>query len=140
MPAHGMTEQELQNEIEKENKQLSKFIKNNPYPSYDFIVNDLIQKNKEFDQFAEYGTPNHQWIKEIYENILNDEIIKDNGKAIFERGSLYTLQYNYETLMEVLYHLIRPNQNMTDELRIMIYTNFKFIVSKRWEGIGGWRH
>ena len=135
-----MTDEEYQKEVEKENRQIRMFIRKNPYPSYNFIIKELILKNKEFDQFSEYGEPNHECMKEIYENILNDEIIKDNGKAIYERGGFYTLQCNYHTLIDVLRHLIYQNEDMDDNQRMVVFSNFKFIVSKRWEGIGEWRH
>lgn len=136
----GMTDEEYQKEVEKENTQIRNFIRNNPYPSYKFIVNELILKNKDFDQFAEYGEPNHKWMKQIYENILNDDIIKEYGRAIYERGSFVTLQSNYNTLLDVVRHLIYQNEKMDDNERTVVFSNFKFIVSKRWEGIGEWRH
>ena len=62
MPMLGVSEKELKRGREK----LRKFVRNNPYRSYNFVANDLILKQeKDTDQFAEYGTPNHDWMKEI---------------------------------------------------------------------------
>lgn len=133
----GVSEAELKQDREK----FLKFIKNNPYPSYDFVSNELIlKKNRDFDQFAEYGTQNHEYMKEIYENIFDSKLIKKNGKAIFERGGMQTLHMNYETLLSVVSHLISHKKNMSHDDKILILYNIKDIVSSFWNGVGDWRH
>ena len=136
MPMIGTSQKEL----ERDRKKFNKFIKDNPFPSYDFIVNDIILKNKEYDQFAEYGTPNHEWMKEIYENIFDDDIVKNNGKSIYDRGTFCTMQSNFCTLLDVVNHLLNKHRNMTHDDRVLIYYNIKSIVSKEWSGVGEWRH
>ena len=70
MPMTGVTEKEL----EQDRKIILRFIKDNPYPSYkqvvDIIKNDKTMEEIYLDMIAEYGEQNHQWIKEIYENIM----------------------------------------------------------------------
>ena len=133
----GVSEAELKQDREK----FLKFIKNNPYPSYDFVSNELIlKKNRDFDQFAEYGTQNHEYMKEIYENIFDSKLIKKNGKAIFERGGMQTLHMNYETLLSVVSHLISHKKNMSHDDKILILYTIKDIVSSFWNGVGDWRH
>ena len=55
-----------------------KFVIENPYPKYEEVIK--IIKNEDHrmyvDMFAEYGKKNHKWMKEIYENILEKEIVK----------------------------------------------------------------
>ena len=136
MPMIGVSEKEL----DRDRKRFNKFIQDNTFPSYDFVVNDVILKNKEFDQFAEYGTPNHQWIKEIYENVFNDDVVKDNGKEIYERGSLWTMQCNYSTLLDVVNTLLNRHNNMKHDDKVLIFYNIKNIVSRGWHGIGEWKH
>ena len=46
------------------------------------------------DMFAEYGEQNHQWIKEMYENIMKEELVKQNGNSINERGGMTTMHCN----------------------------------------------
>ena len=136
MPMIGVSEKEL----ERDRGVLRKFVKNNPYPSYNFVANELILKQeKDFDQFSEYGTPNHNWIKEIYENLFDNEIVKRNGKHICERGDTKTLQHNYQTLLLVLNHLLDKQKRMSYDDKILIFLNFKKIVSSVWDGIGEWR-
>ena len=129
-------------ELTKDREKFLKFIKkNNPYPSYDFVSNDLIlKKNKDFDQFDEYGTQNHEYMKEIYENIFDEILIKNNGEAMFERGGMQTLHMNYETLLSVVSHLIIRRKNMSHDDKILILYNIKDIVSSFWNGVGYWRH
>ena len=55
------------------------FIKENPYPDYNFIEYDLLLKQKQsLEQYAEYGEINHDLMKEIYENIFDKDLIKKN--------------------------------------------------------------
>ena len=80
----GYTEDERQKDVKK----MKKFIENNPYPEYDKVI-DIIRKDKIFrkefmDMSSEYGTHNHQWMKEIYENIMDKEIVKQNGEFIYK--------------------------------------------------------
>ena len=55
-----------------------KFVIDNPYPKYEEVIK--IIKNEDHrmyvDMFAEYGKKNHKWMKEMYENILEKEIVK----------------------------------------------------------------
>ena len=127
-------------ELERDREKLRKFVRNNPYPSYNFVANELILKQeKNFDQFSEYGTPNHDWIKEIYENLFDDEIVKKNGQYIYERGDTKTLHHNHQTLLLVLNHLLDKQKSMSYDDKVLIFLNFKQIVSNRWDGIGRWR-
>ena len=127
-------------ELERDREKLRKFVRNNPYPSYNFVANELILKEeKDFDQFSEYGTPNHDWIKEIYENLFDEEIVKKNGRYIYERGGTRTLHHNHQTLLLVLNHLLNKQKSMSYDDKVLIFLNFKQIVSNRWDGIGRWR-
>ena len=78
---------------------------NNLYPSYEQVI-DIIKADRAIegiylDVFAEYGEQNHQWIKEIYENIMKEELVKQNGNSINERGGMTAMQFNYYTLISV---------------------------------------
>ena len=76
-------------DTDKAKKIVKKFIKNNPYPEYNDIVKMLTKNfnecresnDREFaihylNLFSEYGTPNDEWMKEIYENITDEKINK----------------------------------------------------------------
>ena len=80
----GVSEKEL----EQDRKIILGFIKDNPYPSYkqviEIIKNDKTMEDIYLDMSAEYGEQNHQWIKETYENIMKEELVKHNGNSINE--------------------------------------------------------
>ena len=77
-------------------------------------------------------------MKEIYENIFNDDIVKSNGRKNHERGSFWAMQCNYSTLLNVVNTLLN-RYDMKHDDRVLIFYNIKSIVSKEWDGIGEWR-
>ena len=140
MPMLGVTEKEL----EQDRKIILSFIKDNPYPSYkqviEIIKNDKTMKDIYPDMFAEYGEQNHQWIKEIYENIMKEELVKHNGNSINERGGMTTMHFNYYTLVSVLRYLIQQRAPMKDYDVNLIWYNIRNILSSSWNNIGDWKH
>ena len=120
-----------------------KFVFENPYPKYEEIIK--ITKNEDHrmyvDMFAEYVKDNHKWMKEIYENILEKEIVKKNGELINERGDKTAMVHNYYTILSVVNHFLRKAKHKMKEDDIMfIQYDFKDIISSYWDGIGDWRH
>ena len=140
MPMIGVTEKEL----EQDRKIILSFIKDNPYPSYkqviEIIKNDKTMEDICLDMFAEYGEQNHQWIKEIYENIMKEELVKHNGNSINERGGMTTMHFNYYTLISVLRYLIQQRAPMKDYDVNLIWYNIRNILSSSWNNIGDWKH
>ena len=55
-----------------------KCIVENPHPKYGDVIKEI--KNEDhrmyLDMFAENGKENHKWMKDINENILEQEIVK----------------------------------------------------------------
>ena len=92
------------------------------------------------DMSAEYGEQNHQWIKEIYENIMKEELVKHNGNSINERGGMTTMHFNYYTLISVLRYLIQQRAPMKDSGITLIWYNIRNILSSSWNNIGDWKH
>ena len=75
MPMIGVSEEELKRDRER----LMNFIKENPYPDYNFIEYDLLLKQKQsLEQYAEYGEINHDLMKEIYEIIFDKDLHQKN--------------------------------------------------------------
>ena len=74
-------------------------------------------------------------MKEIYEHIVDKDIVKRNGERIHHRGGKTALQQNYYTLLSVLKHLI-DQRNMDRDTLILVFYNIKPIVSEHWDGIG----
>ena len=134
----GYTEDERQKDI----KQMKKFIENNPYPEYDKVI-DIIRKEKMFrkefmDMSSEYGTHNHQWMKEKYENIMEKEIVKQNGEFILKRGSLFTMQMNYSTFIAIIKWFLQKS-NMNENEHFFIHYNMKDLLNSYWNGVREWR-
>ena len=104
---------------EKDVKKIKAFVKKNPYPSYDFITDLMLSKAKKYKNVgdmefkfhyllmnSEYGYSNHKYMKEIYENIDDIELIKKNGDEIDTIGGIQTMEYNAFAFVEVLVYLI----------------------------------
>ena len=134
----GVTEKEL----EQDRKIILSFIKDNPYPSYKQVIEIIktITEDIYLDMFGEYGEQSHQWIKEIYENIMKEELVKHNGNSISERGGMTAMQFNYYTLISVLRYLIQQRAPMKDYDVTLIWYNIRNILSSSWNNIGDWKH
>ena len=136
-------------ETEKTVKKVKSFIKNNPYPKYEEVIETLNSiaravpidnlKQEVFNMISEYGRENHKWMKEIYENIMDEEVIKENGKKINNRGGKVAMVENYYVIVYIL-------GDKTDELKmkhddvVEILYPIKTQVSECWHGIGDWKH
>ena len=81
----GYTEDERQKDV----KMMKKFIEKYPFPEYDKVVDifrwDKILGKDFMDMSSEFGTDNHQWMKGIYENIMDKGIVKQNGQFISKK-------------------------------------------------------
>ena len=133
----------VENVIDK----VKSFVKNNPYPNYEEVMELLLTHAREtksayarretLNMISEYGKHNHEWMKEIYENIMDEKLIKENGKKINERGDKVAMVYNYDVLCYVLCC-------KTDKLKcnavVDIYYPIKTQISECWNGTGDWRH
>ena len=92
-------------------KTVKTFIKNNPYPKYEKVVETLISiaravpianlKQEVFNMISEYGRENHEWMKEIYENIMDEKVIRENGKKINNRGGKVAMVENYYLIVNI---------------------------------------
>ena len=136
MPMLGQSEAEL----ERDRNKLRNFISKNPYPKYGEVIT-IIKGNQDMymNMYAEYGQENHTLIKEIYENVLDKELVKRNGELIRERGDETAMVWNYYSLLTVVAHFLKKG-NMNDEDNIFIHYNFKNLVSCYWNGVGEWKH
>ena len=139
-------------DTDKAKKIVKKFIQNNTYPEYNDIVKMLTKKFNEYREsddkefaihylnlFSEYGQPNHELMKEIYENIMNKKIIRTNGEKIYNRGGALVMQSNYYTIIEILKDMFEDKDMKHDE-RIEILYPIKEQISECWHGVGEWRH
>ena len=135
---------------EKTIQKIKSFVKKNPYPSYDFVVDMILSKAKKwkdegvmefkfhyFMMNSEYGHNNHKLLKEIYENIENDELIRRNGEEINSSGGYQAMAYNSYAFVETLKYLIGEKAKTKFEQNELYY---KMILQQQncWDGIGEW--
>ena len=107
MPMLGQSEAEL----ERDRNKLRNFISKNPYPKYREVIT-IIKGNQDMymNMYAEYGQENHTLIKEIYENVLDKELVKRNGE-LMERGDETAMVWNYFLLLTVVAHFLKKTKN-----------------------------
>ena len=105
------------------------------YPSYDTVC-DLLRKVKQINVSSEYSKVNHQYLKLIWENIDNTNLIKVVGENINDRGGITSLRANYYTFL----HVMRPILKANHDMYIESWYDIKYSISKAWDGIGEWRH
>ena len=136
---------------EKDVKKIKASVKKNPYPSYDFITDLILNKAKEWKQRgdmelkfhylmmnSEYGYYNHNYMKEIYENIDDVELIKNNGNEIDTIGGIQTMEYNAFVFIEVLNYLIKEKAKINFE-KTELYYKMKRQLQTSWDGVGSWK-
>ena len=105
------------------------------YPSYDTVC-DLLSKVKQINVSSEYSKVNHQYLKLIWENIDNTNLIKVVGENINDRGGITSLRASYYTLLHVMRPIVKANQDMYMDS----WYDVKNRISYAWDGIGEWRH
>lgn len=118
-------------EINKEEKMITDFINNNPYPSYEEMEDIIINSgySHKLDFAAEYSRYSHNALKLIYENPHDKVLIHRMGQSIFERYDFQTLQMNFYVIK-----LLSPVAKSKD---IEIRCAFS-LVEHYWNGIGSW--
>ncbi len=81
---------------EKGIEEIKRFVKENPYPDYDWWEKFLeSQMPMTFNIIAEYGEYNHTLCKIMYDNITDEKIVKNCAKKIVARGGLQALSMNW---------------------------------------------
>jgi hypothetical protein len=80
--------------IDYETDLINRYVKLNPYPSYERIVKHL-KTNNYFQELSEYDRINHKYCKKIYENPTDGTIIKKMGELINTRGGVVAMRANY---------------------------------------------
>jgi hypothetical protein len=104
------------------------------YPSYDYVCIELLKFDWEFH--AEYGTCNHEFLKILWENIDDENIIKTIGSEINERGGITALTANYYTFLHVMRLAVKGSVEKYRES----FIDIKNTISRNWNGVGEWRN
>ena len=105
------------------------------YPSYRTVC-ELLSRVRQINLYAEYSAVNHEYLKIIWDNIDDENIIRTIGENINHTGGYIALQASYYTLL----HIMRPILNTNHEKYIQSWYDVKTSVSKAWDGDGEWRH
>ena len=77
-------------------------------------------------------------MKEIYQNIMDKEIVKQNGEFIYKRGSFFTMQMSYYTFIAIIKWFLQKSK-MNENDKMFIHDNMKDLLSSYWNGVGEWR-
>ena len=133
-------------------QKIKSFVKKNPYPSYKFVEDMILSKARKWKAenevelsihyimiITKYRQNNHNLMKEIYENIDNVELIKNNGCKIFklDDDDVEAMEYNSYAFVEVLKYLIGEKAKTKFEQTEM-YHIMKLQLQKNWNGVGEW--
>jgi hypothetical protein len=121
---------------------IDEFTSKGGYPTH-WLVTKAIEnaKHMSLDMLAEYGEYNHEQMKAIWDNITNEDIIKQSGRNINQRGGMTAMQMNFYTFLEVLRLTLAvsdKDNNVDKEAKHIIWTVMKGKISSAWNGVGGW--
>lgn len=114
--------------------ELRAFVANNPFPSYDKMM-DYIDNHPQMQlgmaMYAEYGKFNHECLKAIYDSGMDTTIAHEMGQKIYNAGGLQAMQMNYY----VFNHYSPFSKSRNQE----IYYTGSTILQYLWDGIGDWQ-
>ena len=112
------------------------FIKRHPLPPVDEneefwkdVINGF-RDNSGLNLMTIYSFVRFDIMKEMYENLTDEDIIKDCGKKLSRDGTFKTMIINYCILSGAIRKLNKED-NLVDEQ--------KRIIEFWWDGIGGWK-
>ena len=131
-------------------EQIKKFVTKAPYPSYNFVEDMILSKAKKWKdegcmEFkfhylmmnSEYGLNNHNLLKEIYENIEDEDLVRRNGEEINSLGGTQAMTYNSYAFVEILKYLIGEKAKTKFE-QTELYNKMILQQQNCWDGIGEW--
>jgi hypothetical protein len=107
---------------------VEEFIENNVYPDFEEMSDRLVN---EWSLEGEYGEDNHNYCETMYYNIFDDDCIYEMGEKIYEKGGLYAMMKNYETLIRFSPFAYSDNK---------IIRSYCRRIQIIWENIGGWKY
>lgn len=113
------------------------FIKNHPYPAYsklhDYVFKFDVFKEVALCYWSEYSENNHILIKEIYNNILNKDIIKRNGEIINSNGGFTAMQGVFYVMISSFRMMVKTSEEG------LYFEYIKNLIHEGWNGVGEWR-
>ena len=106
-----------------EEKLVANYIAENPYPDYQSMWSSL-----PMELAAEYGTVNHCLIKQVYENMHFQQVLREAGDQIHTRGGMQALHANFTVL-----------KYYSPMAKHVLTRSYCGRVENAWDGIGIWK-
>ena len=123
--------------MEEERQETLDFIKNNPFPDlHDFskLMYQISKKNN--GSFVVIGSFDYRILKQMYENILDEECIKDCGKLLYWKHGMKDMLRCLNLLDEIItYNFNKGNNDKYDRNKIL---SLPRLIEHWWDGIGDW--
>ena len=123
--------------IEDENKDINKFIQQNEYCSYQEMAEHIknnaqqVRKLMQWDiHIALYDRKDYQTCKDIYNNITNEEKLREIGNMLNDTVGL--------NKMKEIYYLLFYTSPLAHSDSLLIRSCHS-TVEAAWNGIGEWR-
>ena len=128
--------------MEQENKEIAEFIKNNPFlDQHTFLelqLNVAIVISKKYGGMVVLGNSyDHRIVKKIYENVLDEDVVKECGRELYRFGMMDMLRCH--SLLEAIIHLNYNKGNNKENYNRMTILPLARLVEHYWDGIGQWR-
>ena len=132
-------------------KKIKAFVKKSPYPVYE-VIRDLMLGKADFCKRkgdmelkfhylmmnSKYGYDNHNYMKEIYENIDDVELIKKNGAEIYKMGGIQAMEYSVFAFCAGLIFLVHMDAKTKFEQHELYY-KMKNQLQITWDGVSEWK-
>ena len=119
----------------KSNKMLA-FVKEHKYPEYK-EVDKLIRSD--ITIWSEYGEVSHQFASIIWDNILDENIVKSMGQKINNRGGWTALSATHTVICKVARDILINKTEYNDYDETCIFSNIYKTIEHTWDGIGDWK-
>ena len=106
------------------------FVKFNPFPSYEFITNEILKGLITYTEFQ------HKKLKWLYDNLDNADMFFD-FKHLYYRKNPHILNFYYNILKEVIFYIMDNNHSEVLETHHYLYDwGFGFYllddINERW--------
>ena len=111
----------------------------NPFPSYDEVADHILSLPGGMTWWSELGLANYQRLMRIFDSRSNEEVIRAAGVEIEEAGGVTAMQAMYYTY----HHMVAQRcykLDFTFNQAVEFIEKEVRVISRLWDGIGGWMH
>ena len=123
--------------MEEERQETIDFIENNPFPDLNNFVKLMYQISKKNNSsFVVIGSYDYRILKQTYENILDEDIIKECGKFLYSKDGMKAMLKFHDFIDEIItYNFNKGNNEKYDRIKIL---SLPRLIEHWWDGIGEW--